>query len=85
MSSDAMCFEIVLPRPPLRLPIRTCNADEAFQSTFGRSFAMSSRLVMTITVVFSREADIFGDTFGVTALERLCVFAFMLTLDSQRQ
>jgi len=78
-----MCLEVVLPRPPLRLPIRTCNADEAFQSTFGRSFAMSSRLVMTITVVFSREADVFGYTFSVAALEWLRVFAFMLTLASQ--
>lgn len=36
----AVCLEVVLPRPPFRLAICTCGADEAFQGPFGRSFTM---------------------------------------------
>ena len=80
----AVCLEIVLPGPPFRIAVCARNTDEAFQSTFGGSFTMSSRLVVTITVVLGREADIFGHAFSVTALEWFRVFAFMFTLVGQR-
>jgi hypothetical protein len=83
----AVCFEIVLPGPPFhfRLAVCTRDADEAFQRTFGGSFAMFHWLVVAIKVVVGREADVFGNTFGVTAPEWLGVFAFMFALTGQRE
>lgn len=49
----AMCLEIVLPGPPLRLTVCTREADEAFQRTFRWSFTMFCRLVMAIKIVGS--------------------------------
>jgi len=47
----AVRLEIVLPWPPFRLAVRTGDADEAFQRTFGGSFAMFCRLVVAIKIV----------------------------------
>jgi len=83
VSPITVCLEVVLPRPPFELAICTRGADEAFQGTFSRSFTMSSRLVVTITIVLSRETYVFGYAFGVAALEWFGVFSFMLTLAGQ--
>jgi hypothetical protein len=36
----AVCLEVVLPGPPFSLAVCAREADEAFQRTFGGSFAM---------------------------------------------
>ena len=46
---------------------------------------MSTRFVVTITIIFRRESDVFRDTFGVTALEWLGVFPLVLAVDGQQQ
>ena len=40
---------------------------------------------MAIKIVVGREADVFGNTFSVTAPEWLRVFAFMFALIGQRE
>jgi hypothetical protein len=40
---------------------------------------------MAITIVIGREADVLGDTFRKTALERFRVLACMFSLISQRE
>jgi hypothetical protein len=41
---------------------------------------VSPRLVVAITIVLSRKADVFDHALGVAALERFCVFSFMLAM-----
>jgi hypothetical protein len=38
------------------------------------------RLVVAIAIVLSREADVLDHALGVAALERFCVFSFMLAM-----
>ena len=81
----AVRFEVVLPWPPLHLAICTRDTDEPFQSSFSRGLVVSSRFVVTVAIVFSRETNILFHTFGMTALERFGVFSLMFAADGQHQ
>ena len=82
---SAVRFEVVLPGPPFHLAVCTCDADEPFQRALGRDFAVSSRFVVAVPVVFRREPHIFHHTFGVTALERFSVLSLVLATECQHQ
>jgi hypothetical protein len=83
--SSAVRFEIILPWPPLHLSICTCDTDESFQRALGWGFMVSSRFVVAVTIVFCRESNILGHTFGMTALEWLRMFSLVFAASSQHQ
>jgi hypothetical protein len=80
MPSVAVCFEVVLPWPPLGFAICTRDAYEALQCAFFWSLIMPPRLVVPITIVLGRKSDVLDHALGVAALERFCVFVFMLAV-----
>jgi hypothetical protein len=41
---------------------------------------MPPRLVVPITIVLGRKSDVLDHALGVAALERFCVFVFMLAV-----
>jgi hypothetical protein len=83
MPSVAVCLEVVLPWPPFFLAICTRDAYEALQCAFCWSLMMPPRLVVPITIVRSRKADVLDHAFGVPALEWFCVFSLVLAMSCQ--